>query len=86
MSWSYPECAIDIDFYKDTLDDSQILKSLTDWIEMYLQATESNDSQWWDMYVDEREFWDELPAIIEALLRRGSVLHQILVLISRELI
>lgn len=40
---------------------------------MYLQATESNDSQWWDMYVDEREFWDELPAIIEALLRRWLV-------------
>lgn len=42
---------------------------------MYLQATESNDTQWWDMYVDEREFWDELPSIIDALLRRWLVLY-----------
>lgn len=44
---------------------------------MYLQATESNDTQWWDMYVDEREFWDELPSIIDALLRRWLVLYLI---------
>lgn len=61
---------LDTDVGKDTVDDSQILKSLTDWIEMYLQATESHDSQWWDMYMEEREFWDELPSIFEALHRR----------------
>ena len=44
---------------------------------MYLQTTDSNRSQWWDMYVDEREFWDDLPSIIEALLRRWLVLLHI---------
>lgn len=51
------------------------MKTLADWIEMYIQTTDPHDTQWWDMYLDEREFWDEFPSIIEALLRRRSVAH-----------
>lgn len=49
------------------------MKTLADWIEMYIQTTDPHDTQWWDMYLDEREFWDGFPSIIEALLRRRSV-------------
>ena len=51
------------------------MKTLADWIEMYIQTTDPHDTQWWDMYQDEREFWDEFPLIIEALIRRRSVAH-----------
>lgn len=44
---------------------------------MYIQTTDPHDSQWWDMYLDEREFWDEFPSVVEALLRRRSVFQSI---------
>ena len=58
------------DALQEALENGQMLKSLTDWIEMYLQTTEPHSSQWWSMYLDEREFWDDIPMIIEGLLRR----------------
>lgn len=59
-----------INRFVDSLEDGEILKSLTGWIDTYIQTTEQYDSQWWDMYLDERDFWDELPIMVEALLRR----------------
>lgn len=56
--------------FQESLDDGDILKNLTHWIERYLQKTESLESQWWDMCLDEREFWEELPMIVESLIRR----------------
>lgn len=58
------------DCFQDSLEDGEILKNLTQWIERYLQKTEPLDSQWWDMCLDEREFWEELPALVESLIRR----------------
>lgn len=60
-----------IDFSVDSLDDGDILKNLARWIERYLQKTETFHSLWWDLYLEEREFWEELPAIVEALFRRA---------------
>ena len=57
-------------FFQESLEDGEILKNLTHWIERYLQKTEPLESQWWDMCVDEREFWEELPFIVECLIRR----------------
>ena len=56
--------------FQESLEDGEILKTVTHWIEKYLQKTEPLDSQWWDMYSDEREFWEELPALVESLIRR----------------
>lgn len=56
---------------KESLEDGEILKNVTHWIERYLQKTELLDSQWWDMYLDEREFWEELPVLVEGLIRRA---------------
>ena len=57
-------------YFLDSLEDGEILKSLTGWMVMYLRNTEQHDTQWWEMYLDEREFWDELPAMVEGLFRR----------------
>lgn len=58
------------DGLKDSLEDGRLFKELADWIEMYLQTTEPHTSQWWSMYLEEREFWEDLPSIIESLVRR----------------
>lgn len=65
-------CGFDIlaNCLPDSLENGEILKSLTAWMITYLQNTEQHDTQWWEMYLDEREFWDELPAIVEGLFRR----------------
>lgn len=59
-----------INSFQESLEDGDILKNLTHWIERYLQKTEPLESQWWDMCLDEREFWEELPLIVESLIRR----------------
>jgi hypothetical protein len=57
-------------YSQEPLEDGEILKSVTHWIERYLQKTEPLESQWWEMYLDEREFWNELPVLVEGLIRR----------------
>lgn len=61
----------------DSLEDGEIIKSLTRWIITYLQNTEQHDTQWWEMYLDEREFWDELPAMVEGLFRRRYITYHV---------
>ena len=48
----------------------ELLKLLTDWMEKYLEQTEQYSSEWWNMFADAREFWDELPLVMEGFLRR----------------
>ena len=64
---------IGADFLQDDLSDSSILSELATWIESYLVHTEEYSDQWWELYLEEREFWDAFPALPEALLRRGFV-------------
>lgn len=58
----------------DDLRDGHLLQELADWIESYLQTTEALALQWWALLQDNREFWDELPSIIEAILHRRYIL------------
>ncbi|KAL9131097.1 MAG: hypothetical protein Q9217_000859 [Psora testacea] len=55
---------------KNSLTDSSTLEKVASWIETYLDATQELVEHWWDMLLDEREFWEELPNIAEAILRR----------------
>lgn len=55
---------------EESLEDGEIFKNITHWIERYLQKTEPLESQWWEMYLEEREFWEELPILVESLIRR----------------
>ena len=58
------------DSLQESLENGELFKRLSDWIEMYLQTTEAHSAQWWSMYLEEREFWDDLPSIIDSLVRR----------------
>ena len=58
---------------EDDLAETSILSDLADWLETYLHETEPYAAQWWDLYLEERDFWDNLPSLLEALLRRGYV-------------
>lgn len=60
----------------DDLGDGDLLDALAAWIESYLQTTEPLESQWWDMIQDERDFWDELPSLVEALIHRRYLIGQ----------
>lgn len=55
----------------DSLGDGSLLRLFAEWVERYLQETEQQPSRWWDLYTEERDFWDEIPFVIECLLRRG---------------
>ena len=54
----------------DDLEDGNVLQQTAEWIEMYLVNTEKFVSYWWEMYLEEREFWDEFPSLLDALYRR----------------
>jgi len=45
-------------------------KLISSWIEDYLEATESKSTRWWDMYLDQQEFWEGLPNILTVLAKR----------------
>ena len=55
----------------DSLGDGSLLRLFAEWIERYLQETEQQTSRWWDLYTEEREFWEDIPYVVECLLRRG---------------
>lgn len=59
------------DCAQDSLGDGSVLRLFAEWIERYLQETEQQPSRWWDFYTEEREFWEEIPYVVECLLRRG---------------
>ncbi len=42
-------------------------------MELYLRDTEHFTEHWWDLYLEERDFWDNLPLLPDALLRRRCV-------------
>lgn len=58
------------DSSKGDLDDGQYFRRLYVWIEMYLDTTEPHLSQWWEMYHEERAFWEDFPSLVEGLVRR----------------
>lgn len=58
---------------KDDLAEISILSDMADWLNTYLHQTEPYAAQWWDLYLEERDFWDNLPSLPEALLRRRYV-------------
>lgn len=61
-----------IDPVTDDLSDGQLFERLADWIEMYLEATQDLAAHWWDMLMDQREFWDDFPGILDTfIVRRG---------------
>ena len=54
------------------LKNGEIFEQLADWIETYLESNKGMASTWWDMLIEEREFWDELPTIMEAIIQRSE--------------
>jgi len=60
-------------WHKDDLGDGHLLEELADWIESYIQTTEAHSLQWWDMVEGDRDFWDELPSLVEALMHRRYI-------------
>ncbi|KZF21582.1 ubiquitin C-terminal hydrolase [Xylona heveae TC161] len=55
---------------KGNLDDGFLLVQLKDWFGSYLQHTEPRRPDFWEVYLEERDFWDEIPSLFECLLRR----------------
>ena len=63
-------------FLNDCVDDfrdGKVLVELGTWIRLYLQDTEPYAPQWLEFAEDEREFWDEIPLLVECIARRRSV-------------
>ncbi|KAI9815552.1 MAG: hypothetical protein M1827_002686 [Pycnora praestabilis] len=57
-------------FEKGNLEDGEILVELKDWFGRYLDLTEHRQPRWIHFYDEDQEFWDEVPLLIETLLRR----------------
>jgi hypothetical protein len=51
------------------MNDGQLLDALAEWFDSYLHETEHQVSRWWKC-TQTREFWDDIPGIVEGLLRR----------------
>lgn len=80
MSTSATFGLVTADEIADDIAETDILAELADWIEKYLQATEHLAEQWWDLFLDERDFWETFPLLAEALVRRGYARPSILLL------
>lgn len=65
-----PDQSCPVNSFLESLENGHLLKNLADWFEMYLQTTEPHSSQWWGMYQEERRFWEEIPSLVDVLLRR----------------
>jgi len=50
--------------------DGNIIRELAVWIDNYLEHTKHASSQWFNMFADNREFWEKIPAVINELIRR----------------
>ena len=58
---------------QDGLSRSNILAELADWIETYMEQTGRFREHWFEMYLDEEEFWNTFTLVPEAMLKRGFV-------------
>ncbi|KAI9827937.1 MAG: hypothetical protein M1819_006880 [Sarea resinae] len=56
---------------KGDLGNGEMLLDLGDWFSRFLLQTEHSPRDWWDLYDQNRDFWDEVPLMMEALLRRS---------------
>ena len=52
------------------LGDGQLIRGMSVWIDNYLERTKHVSSQWFNMFVDAREFWDKIPVVTNELMRR----------------
>ncbi|KAL8695025.1 MAG: hypothetical protein Q9218_000393 [Villophora microphyllina] len=55
---------------EEPIEDGLLFRQLSDWINLYLAMTEPYVSQWLDMYVDQQEFWNHFPDVMNALCLR----------------
>ena len=62
-----------LDDYTDDIRDGRLLIQLGTWIRLYLQDTAPYAPQWREFVEDDREFWDEIPHLVECIARRRSV-------------
>ncbi|MCJ1379414.1 hypothetical protein MMC17_002515 [Xylographa soralifera] len=53
------------------LGDGQLLHKLAMWIEDYLQHTKLAAPQWFNMFTEQRDFWEKVPSIVTELVRRS---------------
>ncbi|KAL9102182.1 MAG: hypothetical protein Q9163_002630 [Psora crenata] len=58
---------------KNSLADTSSLEKVAAWIEAYLDTTHDLVEHWWDLFLDERDFWEDLPNIADAILRRSDL-------------
>jgi ubiquitin carboxyl-terminal hydrolase 34 len=56
--------------FKEPVEDEETFCKLRDWIEGYLQFSAGHESSWYDVYLNDREFWDVLPDIVWSLSKR----------------
>ena len=49
------------------------LAQLADWLRSYLRATQDIPTQWLDLYLSDRDFWDSLPKVVNTILLRKYV-------------
>ncbi|KAL8705993.1 MAG: hypothetical protein Q9201_000937 [Fulgogasparrea decipioides] len=49
------------------IEDGALFRTLADWINLYLSATQPYASHWLDMYVDEHQFWSHFINVVNAL-------------------
>lgn len=54
------------------LEQPDFLTKISEWIDDFLDQTAELEPHWWSLIVDERDFWDGLPTIFEALVRRSE--------------
>ncbi|KAI9843704.1 MAG: hypothetical protein M1837_006172 [Sclerophora amabilis] len=47
-----------------------LLRELRDWIVMCLQRTEKESANWYDIFHEHPEFWEDFPCLLEGLLKR----------------
>ena len=52
------------------LGDGQLFHNLSLWIEDYLQQTTNAAPQWFNMFTEQRDFWEKVPNIVTELVRR----------------
>ena len=70
LSFSGCEGPQTTDVFLEDLSSAGILTNLSTWIENYLEQTNELSSYWYDLFVDQRDFWEEFPNLAESILRR----------------
>ncbi|KAL9590303.1 MAG: hypothetical protein Q9203_000875 [Teloschistes exilis] len=52
---------------EEPIEDDLMFRQLSEWITLYLAATEPYPSQWLDLYVDQHDFWIHFVDVINAM-------------------